>query len=107
MKISCEIIKDLLPLYNDGVCSEESKAVIEEHLSHCDICKAALSAMKEDVILDRTNNNLNEVESVKKLSKRWKRGMKASMIKGILIALGIIILIVGTIYLFMDIKIIF
>lgn len=29
MKISCEIIQDLLPLYCDGVCSQDSKQVVE------------------------------------------------------------------------------
>ena len=35
MKISCDIIKDLLPLYYDGVCSADSKAIIEAHLAQC------------------------------------------------------------------------
>ena len=29
MNKDCEIIKDLIPLYVDGVCSEESKAKVE------------------------------------------------------------------------------
>ena len=36
MKISCDMIQDLLPLYHDGVCSEESKKIIEEHLQICE-----------------------------------------------------------------------
>ena len=42
MKISCEIIKDLLPLYQDGICSDESRKLIEEHLQSCDECKEIL-----------------------------------------------------------------
>ena len=30
--MKCEIIRDLLPLYADGLASEESVRVIEEHL---------------------------------------------------------------------------
>ena len=33
MKYSCNMIQDLIPLYIDGVCSEESKEAVEQHLS--------------------------------------------------------------------------
>jgi len=36
MRITCEIIKDLLPLYHDNVCSEDSRKLIEEHLLTCE-----------------------------------------------------------------------
>ena len=38
MKLSCEVIKDLLPLYYDKVCSEETKVIVEEHLNECENC---------------------------------------------------------------------
>lgn len=46
MKYSCEVIKDLLPLYYDDVCSEESKDMVEEHLEECPSCQALLRKMK-------------------------------------------------------------
>ena len=39
MKI-CSLIKDLLPLYHDGVLSEESKRAVAEHLEDCADCRA-------------------------------------------------------------------
>lgn len=47
MKYSCDIIQDLLPLYLDGVCSEESKIAIEQHLSECSDCKMFYDTMRE------------------------------------------------------------
>ena len=41
MKLSCNIILDLLPLYYDQVCSDETKALVEEHLSSCESCREA------------------------------------------------------------------
>lgn len=52
MKISCEIIRDLLPLYHDDVCSNESRTVVGEHLSECDDCKKNLESMNSDFILN-------------------------------------------------------
>ena len=33
--MNCEIVRDLLPLYADGLCSEESRRAVEEHLKSC------------------------------------------------------------------------
>ncbi len=30
MKLSCDVINDLLPLYYDEVCSEETKKIVED-----------------------------------------------------------------------------
>ncbi len=54
MKISCKIIEDLLPLYHDDVCSNESRTVVEEHLLECDDCKKNLESMNSDFILNDT-----------------------------------------------------
>ena len=35
MKLSCDVINDLLPLYHDEVCSEATKKIVEEHLKEC------------------------------------------------------------------------
>ena len=44
-RIPCDMIEDLLPLYCDGVCSEESRRMIAGHLSECEHCREALQAM--------------------------------------------------------------
>lgn len=46
-KISCDVIKDLLPLYKDRVCSEKSMDLVEEHLPECEDCRKYLEAMDE------------------------------------------------------------
>lgn len=38
----CNVIKDLLPLYADEVCSEDSREMVEEHLASCKDCKQEL-----------------------------------------------------------------
>ena len=39
MKNECDIVRDLLFSYNDGVLSETSKILVEEHLKTCKTCK--------------------------------------------------------------------
>lgn len=38
----CEIIKDLLPLYEENLLSEESKTFVEDHLKSCPECENLL-----------------------------------------------------------------
>ena len=37
--LPCNVIIDLLPLYNEGGCSEESRQIVEEHLQNCENCR--------------------------------------------------------------------
>lgn len=49
MKKNCNIIKDLLPLYVDDICSEESKILIEDHLKKCPNCKKYLKDIETEI----------------------------------------------------------
>jgi len=70
MKTTCGIVKDLLPLYIDGVCSEESKALVQAHLSECEKCQKYHEAMrmteqnaKEDTRDMKLENGLKNLKS--------------------------------------------
>jgi len=71
MKIQCAVIEDLLPLYVDGVCSEESKIILEEHLKECSGCREKLKAQKEALTLsdEVVKENLQAKEPFKKIEK--------------------------------------
>lgn len=47
MKYPCAIINDLLPLYADGVCSEESRQAVMEHLKDCACCRKEYEKMEQ------------------------------------------------------------
>ncbi len=53
MKLNCSIVEDLLPLYLEELCSEESKTALEEHLHECHACMEKLGRMKSGDILQR------------------------------------------------------
>ena len=67
----CDIVMDLLPLYMDGVCSEESQKMVEEHLIHCQECKQFLETMKTEVnISSDTKQRETDAKILKKMKKR-------------------------------------
>ena len=44
MKVTCEIIEDLLPLYVDNVCSAQSRQAVEQHLQDCEKCRSSFES---------------------------------------------------------------
>ena len=56
MNLPCEVIRDLLPLVQDGVASEESSLLVREHLATCECCKnndSLTKAVETDEGLDK------------------------------------------------------
>ena len=47
--LKCYIVRDLLPLYIDAVCSEETRADIEAHLRSCESCRTLYEQMQSDL----------------------------------------------------------
>ena len=68
MKMNCDVIRDLLPLYADEVCSEASKALVEEHLQSCERCGKELSFMQGD----ETNAIAEEVNTAQAAQKAYE-----------------------------------
>lgn len=72
MKLNCEVIQDLLPLYEDGVCSPESRKLVEEHLKTCKACQAlrqSAQAVPEDLPLPE--QDVKAVKGFRKIRRRW------------------------------------
>lgn len=80
MKYPCGIIRDLLPLYHDEVCNDESKSAVESHLSECEECRRYYNAMKSENTFagckeqkDEEKPLINSLKSVKRrINKRNK-----------------------------------
>lgn len=83
MNISCNIIEDLMPLYHDEVCSEESKKLIEEHLKECNECRNYLKSLRSENFQEKININTEEVKitALKELKKRlFRKNVKVSIV---------------------------
>ena len=81
MKISCDVIMDLLPLYYDGVCNDDSKKIVEEHLAECESCKSALEKIK-----NATVDNFLKIEREEVVSHHAQAFKRKSFITGISLA---------------------
>ena len=61
MKTDCRIIRDLLPLYADDVCSGESRALVDEHLAECPDCAGELARLRKSEIEEHLTTEREEV----------------------------------------------
>ena len=89
---SCEIIRDLMPLCSEGLCSEDSKALIEEHIRTCEDCRKLYEGLPADVVPDAAVPV--ESKALRKVNKKLKFG-KAWLILLIALVLGLGYLTVG------------
>ncbi len=76
-RIPCNVNKDLLPLYVDNVCSEESKSMVEEHLAGCEECQGYYDALREGIPEEKIAEEKEEL-----LSEEKMREAEVSVIKG-------------------------
>lgn len=85
--MECNVIKDLLPLYIDGCCSEESKKIVEKHMETCESCKMFLEDMKAP----------SDIIAVSKAPKTFSKlnDWKASILQSVLLFLSFILITVG------------
>ena len=50
MSKECEMIRDLLPLYHDKVCSEASREAVEAHAAECPACREELRRLGMETV---------------------------------------------------------
>ena len=87
MKITCNVIKDLLPLYYDHICSEESRKIVEEHLETCESCRKELAYLSGDFTF---NANVNEEKIRNNASKAVKKIRNKNIILGFVTAVCVL-----------------
>lgn len=76
MSKQCDIVRDILPLYVDGACSEASAEMVKEHLNACADCNAIyqklLSHTNEDVLHEESESVIMRHEAKEKQRGRKK-----------------------------------
>lgn len=95
--MKCEIARDLLPLYVEDLCSEETKNAVKEHMEHCESCQGVYSSLKapvEEAVgqLEQEEAPIEPMKKVKKKIRRKNRTVAAVSILAALLAAGLLIL---------------
>ena len=95
MNKTCDIVQDLLPLYIDGICSDASRQMVEDHLKDCPGCSTVLRQLNDNEIEARLEAEKTGV--VQRQAKVFKRrsAMAGAIVAGILMIPILVCLIVN------------
>lgn len=89
-KESCFLIKDLLPLYIDDLCSKESTEIIKNHLDVCSECNKEYEQLTNQPEMKIVNDNSTEL--IKGVGNMFRKDKKKAILKTVSIFLIVFIL---------------
>ena len=69
--ITCDVVKDLTPSYVDGICSEDSKKLVMEHIQNCRQCQQMLDMLK-NTMLTAEKTETEQINYMKKVKQKYK-----------------------------------
>ena len=85
--LPCAVVRDLLPIYVEGLTEPETNAAVEAHLKTCPACTARLAAMRAPEPPPEAET-AKEVDYLKKVKRRsWKRVVLAVLVT-VLVLMG-------------------
>lgn len=93
-KIPCETVRDLFPSYIDGLTSDVTNGLIEEHIADCTACGDILKAMRmpEPALSDTKKGEGKVLDFLKKNKRRNMKILIGSVAGAIVLALALVYL---------------
>lgn len=89
-KIPCEVIRDLLPSYVDGLTSEQTNRLIREHLDSCEECRRCFAAMQAPMPEAEAESEKKEINFLKKNKKKNRKVLIGSLLGSLALILGVL-----------------
>ena len=85
--MKCEIIRDLIPLYLDKVCSEDSRKLVEEHLAECSECRKYMKELETELeaVKQKKEEDLDEKRLLQEGAERMKEIGRKSIVDKMII----------------------
>lgn len=88
MKFDCELIQDLLPLYEEDLCSPASRRAVEDHLRECGCCRRLASPLPIEPPTPTPAADRAVKKSMRKVKRRWLASLLAAMLAFPMLLLG-------------------
>ena len=88
--MNCNVVMDLVPLYVDDCCSEESSKLVKEHLENCESCRKTYSAMNQKSVAPQ--------KQAPKIKMRRVSDWKAGILQSVLLYFSFALIVFGVIF---------
>ncbi len=98
-RISCNIIRDLMILYDDNVCSEESRQMVEEHIAECGECRKIYQNARADLPnislkRDEEEAGVDEADELREIARRACRKLERKITYRHILTVGIALFVI-------------
>lgn len=90
MKLDCDVVRDLLPLYAEHIASPASTALVEEHLETCETCRAELAQMRMPVPVQPEPQPDAPLKKIKRTLQKKSLRTAAAAVLAVLCAVGLV-----------------
>lgn len=90
-KLPCDIVRDLLPSYADGLTSKTTNQTVENHVADCIDCKTALDFMREGERERTKTDDKKEIDFLKKTRRHKTQAVVISVLTAVVILFSVII----------------
>ena len=94
-KQACSIVGDLLPLYLEGMVSEDTAAFIEQHLAECASCQGTMNQMRatmpiEQSIAEQAQHHEETLQPFYTVQKQLKRKSRSTVLGTVCVVLALL-----------------
>lgn len=86
--LNCNIVQDMLPMYAEGLTSEESNIAIQQHLEQCEDCRKCLENLQKPIVGPTVPKM--EIDYMRKVKKSFKR--RTYILAGVIAVFCVILL---------------
>lgn len=88
-KLSCGIVRDLLPSYLEEICTDDTKAAVKEHLTGCRACRQLADAMHDtEFVSERMETS--QINYMKKTKRHFlQKGSYAGIALSVFVLSGL------------------
>jgi len=91
MKLTCNVIRDILPLYVEDMVSEDTRKIMKEHINSCDNCRKQYEDMKSSIDLPMDT----DTEPLKKIKSTVQRKKLQAVIFSVMVTIVISAIVIG------------
>jgi len=94
MKLPCEVVHDLLPLYHDGICGPVSEAMVREHLEECENCRNILKGIDAEIAV--SDLEIEKAQPLVSIHVQWNKQKRKMFLKCLAAGIGAFVLLFTT-----------